>query len=86
MSDLQQYNYLVIYFLKPDTIMKPDFIINQTSLRSHKLLTLLHLELPKLYGVLTVLSAIRLRNNPIALGTAKTLWSFGRSECSKVKK
>ena len=23
--------------------------------------------------------------NPIALRTAKTLWSFGRSECNKVK-
>ena len=23
--------------------------------------------------------------NPIALGTAKTLWSFGHSECNRVK-
>ena len=28
---------------------------------------------------------IRLRFNPVALKTAKTLWSFGRSECNRVK-
>ena len=28
---------------------------------------------------------IRILLNPIALGTAKTLWSFGCSECNRVK-
>ena len=30
-------------------------------------------------------TAKNIRLNPIALRTAKTLWSFGHSECSRVK-
>ena len=48
-------------------------------------LTLLHSEWPKLYGVMTILSAIGSRNS-IALRMAKTLWSFDHSECNRVKK
>ena len=44
------------------------------------LLTLLHSEWPKLHRVLAILSAIGL----IALRMAKTLLSFGHSECNRV--
>ena len=71
--------------------------------------TILHSEWPKLYEVLTILSAINLLHsecnrvlcctqngqnygvlailraiNPIALRTAKALWSLDHSECNRV--
>ena len=48
------------------------------------LLILLHSERPKLYRVLAILNAIGFVN-PIALRRAKTLYSFGHSECNRVK-
>ena len=47
-------------------------------------LTLLHSEWPKLYGVLAILSAIGLKEGicfKFSFISAKTLWSFGHSEC-----
>ena len=48
------------------------------------MLTLLHSERSKLYGVLAILSAKGLTGNPFALRTAKTPQSFGCFECKRV--
>ena len=52
------------------------------------ILTLLHSERPKLFGVLAILHAVGLRLWSFGhseCNRVKTLWSFGRSECNRVK-
>ena len=58
-------------------------VSHQIVILASALLTLLHSEQPKFYGVLAILSAIGLKYSR-NFNTGDR-WSFGHSECNRVK-